>query len=92
MATNHTHSSLDLSALNSDVEYTLPLDITAKRCLIHVKLTESCSKVIDNLISSNKVTIINQHIHVHVQWNLSNVYTCTCTRGVHISEASLNVS
>ena len=49
-------TSLNLSVLKEDVEYPLTPGISEGRCLIHVKLTESCARAIDNLITSHKVS------------------------------------
>ncbi|XP_019852362.1 PREDICTED: RNA polymerase II elongation factor ELL2-like isoform X2 [Amphimedon queenslandica] len=47
-------ASLNLSVLDEGVEYPLTPAVSEGRCLIHVKLTESCAKAIDGLITSNK--------------------------------------
>lgn len=58
--------SLGLSSLRSEKEYPLVGRGVDERCLIHVKLTESSAKDIDNLIASNKVKH-HTHTHTHTQ-------------------------
>ena len=57
MADRRGMHTLGLSSLRPDREYPLEGRGTDEKCLIHVKLTESSAKDIDNLIASNKVTL-----------------------------------
>ena len=48
--------SLKLSALKQNVDYPVANKLVDKRCLIHVKLTESCLGAIEALMNSDKVS------------------------------------
>lgn len=46
---------LMLSALKTSKTYSLINNVSQRRCLIHVKLTDLCMKTVENLIESEKV-------------------------------------
>ena len=46
---------LMLSALKTDLPSSMNNNVSQKRCLIHVKLTEFCMKTVEHLIDSEKV-------------------------------------
>lgn len=69
-------ASLNLSVLDEGVEYPLTPAISEGRCLIHVKLTESCAKAIDGLITSNKVKACNTVSINTVRFGACFGYTC----------------
>lgn len=48
--------ALKLSALKQNVDYPVANKLVDKRCLIHVKLTESCLGAIEGLMNSDKVS------------------------------------
>lgn len=56
--------SLNLSVLKEGIEYPLNPGTPEGRCLIHVKLTETCAKAIDGLITSNKVPLCDMYMCV----------------------------
>lgn len=47
---------LMLSALQTNQACSLINNVSQRRCLIHVKLTDLCMKTVENLIDSEKVT------------------------------------
>ena len=49
--------ALKLSALKQNVDYPVANKLVDKRCLIHVKLTESCLGAIEGLMNSDKVSL-----------------------------------
>lgn len=57
MALNSSSASdrLMLSALKTDLPCSLDNNVSHKRCLIHVKLTEFCMKTVEHLIDNEKV-------------------------------------
>lgn len=46
---------LMLSALKTNLACSLNNNVSRKRCLIHVKLTDLCMRTVENLIDSEKV-------------------------------------
>lgn len=46
---------LMLSALKTDLPCSMDNNVSQKRCLIHVKLTEFCMKTVEHLMESEKV-------------------------------------
>ena len=48
--------ALKLSALKQNIDYPVANKLVDKRCLIHVKLTESCLGAIEGLMNSDKVS------------------------------------
>lgn len=52
-----TADRLVLSALKTDLPTSLDNNVSQKRCLIHVKLTDFCMKTVEHLIDSNKVRL-----------------------------------
>ena len=46
---------LMLSALKTSKTYSLINNVSQRRCLIHVKLTDLCMKTVENLVDSDKV-------------------------------------
>lgn len=48
---------MKLSDLKTDLAYPLKNSQASGKCLIHMKLTEMCSKSIDALVNSNRVCV-----------------------------------
>ena len=74
-------ASLNLSVLDEGVEYPLTPAVSEGRCLIHVKLTESCAKAIDGLITSNKVKACDT-VSINTVWfggRALVIHVCACT-------------
>lgn len=53
-----------LSALKTNLPCSLSNNVSQKRCLIHVKLTDFCMKTVEHLIDSEKV--VGAHLFIKV--------------------------